>query len=223
MDEIPSPLTDDFLLTLVHDLRAHVRRSLTSVQLAARSAGPLLDAESRPRFDQAIEANRDLEKFLARLADYAGAAHASGGRPLPLSVVVQAALLQFPSHSFELGAFPMAAQQIMVPPEIVRTLIELIDNALKFSHNAPVSILMEETADTVCVVVCDSGVGIPLEHQDRVFDLLFRLHSRDEFPGFGLGLPICRRTAGLAGARVGVAPGPGGGTRATLFIPTTHH
>jgi len=223
MDAIPSPLTDDFLLTLAHDLRSHVRRSLTGVQLAARSIGPLLNAESRPRFDQAIEANRDLERFLARLADYANAAHSSGGRALPLSAVIQAALLQFPSHSFKLADFPAAAEQFRVPPEIVRTLVELIDNALKFSRNAPVSILMEETDDTLSVVVCDSGVGIPAADQERVFDLLLRLHSRDEFPGFGLGLPICRRTAALAGALVSLAPNPPGGTRATVAIPTTLH
>ncbi len=223
MDAVSSPLTDDFLLTLVHDLRSYVRRSLSGIQLAERSLGKLPDPDFRQRFEQVINANRDLEKFLARIADYANAGHPSGGTPLPLSAVVQAALLHHPSCPIEVGPFPPAAQRVKVPPEMVRVFAELIDNALKFSRNGPVSILVSETDGDICVMVCDSGIGIPAGEQERVFDLLMRLHSRDDYPGFGLGLPICRRTAELAGALVSLAPNPTGGTRAGVSIPTTLH
>ena len=217
MDTAASALTDDFLLTFVHDMRAYIRKSLAGVQLLERSIGETLDTAAKQRIQQVIAANRDMEAFLARLSDYANAAQLRQNRRLPLSTVVQAATLQFAPLVFEIEQAPAnTGAEMQVPQEMVRIFTELIDNALKFSKNGRVRIRIEAPQ----VTVEDSGIGILPGQEENVFGLLTRLQSKDDYPGFGMGLPICRRVADLVGAEVRLAPNPAGGTIATVNVHT---
>lgn len=219
MDTAASALTDDFLLRFVHDMRACVRKSLAGVQLLERAIGEGLDEGSRQRIQQVIGANREMEAFLARLSEYANAAELRKGRGLPLSTILQAATLQFVPHVIEIERTPVdAGMELAVPQEMVRVFSELIDNALKFSRNGPVRIRIEPAKEGVQVRVMDSGIGILAGEEENVFGLLIRLQSKDDYPGFGMGLPICRRVADLAGARIDLTANPAGGTIATVFL-----
>lgn len=217
MDSVSSPLTDDFLLSLVHDLRAYIRKSLSGVQIIERSLGEGLDSSVKQRFDQVVSANKDVEKFLSRLSDFAGAASLRKARPLPLCTAIQSAALQFPAQPVDLTQLENVETEITVPQETVRLFAELIDNGLKFSRGGPVKIQLKvENPSLAEVEIRDSGIGIRPGEEERVFDLLARLHSNDDYPGFGLGLPICRRIAGLMGAEVKLQNQPSGGTTATV-------
>ena len=218
MDTGPSSLTDDFLQTLVHDLRAYVRKSLAGVQLIERSLGESLEFSARQRFDLVIGANKDLEKFLSRLSDYAGAASLRKGRPLPLFAAIQSAALQFPQQTIDLTQVENVPTAITVPQEAVRLFAELIDNALKFSNNGHGGDPSQPRRWLDSGGDSGFGTGIRPGEEERVFELLVRLHSNDEYPGFGLGLPICRRIAHLMDAHVGIAANPAGGTIATVTI-----
>ena len=222
MDTLSWSIADEFLLTLIHDVRAYVRRSLSGIQLIERAVGNTQEVTLRQRFEQVVGANKELDKFLARLADYAGAAHPMAGPALPLLAIVKAALLRFPRHPIELiDPVPETAREILLPPEMVRVFVELIDNALKFSRNGRVTIHIEPAKHNGAtrVMICDFGIGVPSDEKERVFDLLISLQSRETYPGFGLGLPICRRIADLAGAGVSLASNPVGGTIAIVDIP----
>ena len=216
-----SELTDDFLLTLSHDLGAFVRKSIAGLQLIERSMGGALEISLRQRFEQVVSANKQLEQFLGRLSDYANAGHPSGGRPLPLPVVLQAAISQFPAKDISIKQpVPDSLEEARFPIEIVKVFSELIDNALKFSRNAPVSIEIAISENGFQVDIADSGIGLAATEEDQVFQLLNKLHSRDEYPGFGMGLPICRRLANSIGARVRLtAKAPGPGAVATVDLP----
>jgi signal transduction histidine kinase len=221
MHNTASTLADDFLLALVHDLRTYVRKSLAGSQLIERSLGDGAEAVVLQRFEQVINANKELDAFLSRLSDYASAGHPSKGRPLPLGTVVESTVLHFPAGSITVFPMPDLAADIIVPQNVGRVFHELIDNALKFSKNGPVSIeIRPEFNKTACVAISDEGIGIAPGAEEHVFELLARLQSRDDYPGFGLGLPICRRIAQSAGANVSLAPNPTGGTRALVTFPT---
>ena len=209
----PAP-SDGLLLAIVHDMRALLRNSLTRAQLLERSIDAAAACEHLPEI---IAAGKKAERFLGRLADYANAAQLSPRPPVPLDAALQTALIQFPSRPVELE--PASGGALLVPREFSRVFGELIDNALKFSGNAPVSVRTASTGSQIAVTVHDGGIGVDPGEEERIFEPLVRLHSQDEYPGFGLGLAICRRIADAAGARIRISPDPDGGTLAIVIFP----
>ncbi len=84
--------------------------------------------------------------------------------------------------------------------------LNLINNAVKFTARGEVSLRIEADDDTVTVTVRDSGLGIPPEEQQTIFDE-FRRSERSitrGYGGLGLGLAICRRLVELHGGTIGV-------------------
>jgi signal transduction histidine kinase len=65
----------------------------------------------------------------------------------------------------------------------------------------------------------DNGLGIPAEHQERIFRPFERLHSGDHYPGTGIGLAIVRRSLERLGGRLGVESVPGQGSRFWFELP----
>lgn len=72
----------------------------------------------------------------------------------------------------------------------------LINNGLKFNTKAKpvVTVQLDEETDTHWIFsVADNGIGIKKEHQDKIFEIFHRLHSRTDFAGNGIGLALCKR------------------------------
>ncbi|HBF13133.1 MAG TPA: hypothetical protein DDW49_07075 [Deltaproteobacteria bacterium] len=80
--------------------------------------------------------------------------------------------------------------------KIKQVIVNLIDNAIRFSfEKGSIIIKLEEDPDWVLVRVKDDGVGIPLEHQDRIFEMYEQVHHEGLWKtgGSGLGLALCRQ------------------------------
>ena len=114
--------------------------------------------------------------------------------------------------------------------EAIRTLLEeavynVCDNAIKYNRNdGSVSIFLEQTAQEVQIVVKDTGIGIPREDQDRVFERFYRVdksHSK-EIGGTGLGLSIVKHAVSTLDGSVGLRSEVGSGTEVTLRFPKVH-
>lgn len=114
--------------------------------------------------------------------------------------------------------------------EAIRTLLEeavynVCDNAIKYNRNdGSVSIFLEQTAQEVQIVVKDTGIGIPREDQDRVFERFYRVdksHSK-EIGGTGLGLSIVKHAVSTLNGSVGLRSEVGNGTEVTLRFPKVH-
>lgn len=76
----------------------------------------------------------------------------------------------------------------------------LISNALKYSKkevSPQIRVTSELVDDQVMVSVRDNGIGFEEEFSEKIFGLFERLHTRDKFPGTGIGLSICKRIAEL--------------------------
>lgn len=98
----------------------------------------------------------------------------------------------------------------------------LCDNAIKYNRpQGSVTIDVHRGDEGVILSVEDTGVGIPFEYQDRVFERFFRVdNSRSkDVPGTGLGLSIVKHAAQVHGARVGVESTPNVGTKITVVFP----
>jgi signal transduction histidine kinase len=105
---------------------------------------------------------------------------------------------------------------------IIQLMTNLIGNALKFTpRGGGVSVLLEEDADEVTVVVRDTGPGIPADELPRIFERFYRGTNTGEAraSGSGLGLAIVRSIVEMHGGRIDLTSEVGRGTEFRITLP----
>jgi PAS domain S-box-containing protein len=105
--------------------------------------------------------------------------------------------------------------------QMVQLLQNLVGNAVKFRGDARPDVRIGARRDGGGwrVYVRDNGIGIAPEHQEQVFVIFRRLHSREAYPGSGIGLAICRKIVERHGGRIWVESTTG---RGSTFWFTLH-
>jgi PAS domain S-box-containing protein len=106
--------------------------------------------------------------------------------------------------------------------QITKMFQNLIGNAIKFHKpgvvpNIHISAKQDENSWTFSV--SDNGIGIDPQYADRIFKIFQRLHTRDEYPGTGIGLAICKRIAEQHGGTIWIESVPGSGSTLYFTIP----
>jgi two-component system sensor histidine kinase KdpD len=105
-------------------------------------------------------------------------------------------------------------------PLMAQALVNLLDNALKYSPPArPITVRAEVTGPELRLTVVDEGPGIPEEDVTRIFDKFYRVQRSAEVTGIGLGLPISKGIVEAHGGRIWAANQAGGGTAFTIVLP----
>ncbi|MBM6854537.1 two-component sensor histidine kinase [Mediterraneibacter glycyrrhizinilyticus] len=98
----------------------------------------------------------------------------------------------------------------------------ICENAIKYNNDyGRVSVWVGDTLEGAKICVSDTGIGIPKEHQERIFERFYRVdksHSKER-GGTGLGLSIVKHGAILHGAKVIVESESGKGTRMEIHFP----
>ena len=106
-----------------------------------------------------------------------------------------------------------------------QVLFNLVGNAIKFTENGGVSILVEPAAETgrVAIAVRDTGIGIAADDHGRIFQEFEQadVGLTRKFDGIGLGLTISKRIVERMGGTIDVASAPGrGSTFRVTIMPT---
>lgn len=103
-------------------------------------------------------------------------------------------------------------------------LLQLIDNAFKFRRAAAprVTIRARRVADELLLELSDNGIGVAAPYRARVLRPFERLHSRDRYPGAGLGLTICAAIVARHGGRLELDESEDGGLTARARLPCLH-
>ncbi|HNX98357.1 MAG TPA: ATP-binding protein, partial [Candidatus Aminicenantes bacterium] len=108
------------------------------------------------------------------------------------------------------------------PARLDQLLINLIDNAVKYTDRGGITLALTAGATETCLEVIDSGVGIPAEALPRIFDRFFvvdRSRSRQS-GGTGLGLSIVKHIVQQHGGRLEVESQPGRGSTFRVILPS---
>jgi len=108
--------------------------------------------------------------------------------------------------------------------KLARVVGNLIGNAIKFTEKGSVSARCEHASDGGAeICVSDTGVGIPPEQVENIFDEFYQLRNpeRDCTKGTGLGLAICRRLLDAMGCQISVKSALGKGSEFTVKIPSS--
>lgn len=144
---------------------------------------------------------------------------------LPEVLQTAAQLCQPKAEAKEIDIHVRCEEEIaayMNRPLLEQALVNLLDNAVKYSNrHSPVDIVAE-TGDSEIVIHCrDRGIGIPREHQERIFERFYRVDkSRSrKLGGTGLGLAIVKHIVQAHHGHVSVDSAPGRGSTFSIHLP----
>ena len=136
--------------------------------------------------------------------------------------------LHFEPSAFEKGLalrLRGGGKVVFADPLLVeRVLRNLVSNAIRYTNDGSVLVGCRQRGDRVLLQVWDTGLGIALAEQTRIFDEFYQVPntpkvSPDQRKGLGLGLAIVKRLADLMGAALTMRSTPGRGTVFTLELP----
>ncbi len=198
---------EQFAYVISHDLQEPLRMIVSYLQLIENRYKDKLDADGIEFIDYAVGDAKRVREMIIDLLHFSRAGKQSLSEEKmdcnDLVVEVLANLnvsIQESGASLDTGELPT----IMADRGGVTMLFQnLISNAIKFrSEDLPkIVIKAVEGVDMWEFSVSDNGIGIREEHHDRIFDVFQKLHTRNEYPGTGIGLSICKRVIeGLGGS-----------------------
>jgi PAS domain S-box-containing protein len=214
---------EQFAYVASHDLQEPLRMVAGFTKLLKKEYGGQLGPEADGYIDFAVDGARRMQRLISDLLEFARVG--SRGRsfhPVDLGEIVQDVLrdlqlaLADARAEIELGSLPTVVGDRR---QLSQLLLNLLTNALKFrepGEPARVEITAEVHSDRTVVAVRDRGIGIDPRYVSRIFGVFQRLHARDEFPGTGIGLAICKKIVERHGGTIWVDSAPGEG--ATFYF-----
>jgi two-component system sensor histidine kinase KdpD len=214
------------LNSVSHDLRTPLV-SITGALSSLEDDGGRLDEAARHSLvtnarDEAERLNRLVGNLLDMTRLEAGALKVSQDL-CDVQDVIGSALDQLddrladrPVHVDLPGDLPLVPMDGVL---ITRVLVNLLDNAVKYSPpGSPIDLRAHLASGHLEIAVADRGEGIPPEDLARVFDKFYRVQRRGA-SGTGLGLSICKGMVEAHGGFIAAENRPGGGTTITLALP----
>jgi PAS domain S-box-containing protein len=218
----------DFLAFVSHEVRTPLNGVLGTLSLILDTA---LDAEQRAYAETARRSGETLLWTVNELLDLsrieAGKLELEDlafdtGAPLREVLGLQAAAAADKGLTLKAALDGALPARIMGDPRRLRqVLLNLVDNAIRFTAQGEVEVTMAREGDRLVVAVRDTGPGIPPALRARLFR---RFQQADagtarRHGGSGLGLMICRRLVGLMGGTIGVESEPGAGSVFRFDLP----
>ncbi|MFI6292528.1 sensor histidine kinase [Nonomuraea sp. NPDC050790] len=201
-----------------HELRTPLTTLRTNIDLLLRSeqTGRQLDPAAKERLLVNVKAQfAELSSLVGDLLMLArGDTDHEPHVELALHDVVKAAAERARLRGAELSTDLGEWYTVGNGASLERAVLNLIDNARKFSENGIEVVLREGV-----LTVRDHGPGIPREELPHVFDRFWRSPSARGLPGSGLGLAIVAQAVAEAGGSVRLDNAPGGGVIATVRLP----
>ena len=208
-----------------HDLQEPLRMVASYTQLLARRYRDQLDRNAQDYIDYAIDGAQRMRQLIENLMEYSRVST----RGQPFSPVSTAEIVTRVLGDQQLAIAESGAQitvgplpEVMADPvQLYQVFANLVSNALRFRGENPPRLIIEaehgEGETQFCVR--DHGIGIPEKDIGRVFVMFARLHSRQEYPGTGIGLPICKRIVERHGGRIWVESREGEGSTFFFTLP----
>jgi signal transduction histidine kinase len=216
-----------FLSDMSHEFRTPVNSILALTRLLTES--PLTE-EGQKQLDLVRRAAEDLESLVNDLLDLAKIeAGKIEVRPAEFEVATLFSALRgmlrplLLNRSLSLVFDEPEGLPVMFTDEgkVSQVLRNFISNALKFTEAGEVRVSAERAGQSVCFRVSDTGIGIAVEDQERIFEEFTQVSNplQRNQKGTGLGLPLTRKLAGILGGTVGVRSTPGVGSTFWAEIP----
>ena len=223
-------MRQDLTAMLLHDLQSPLSNVISTLELLRMQTAAEGDAMTLELLDIAARSSGQLQRLIASLMDIS---RLEAGQPVGQQTAVDLGRLISDAYEIDEPNFarrgvvlqrhlPDDLPALYVEPNVIsRVLLNLFDNALKYSHDGEQVTVEGRAIDNgeVLISISDQGNGIPKEYREIIFEKFRRIKSDTSSKGLGLGLAFCRLAVEAHGGRIWVDDAPGGGARFNLTLP----
>jgi PAS domain S-box-containing protein len=220
----------EFLAKMSHELRTPMNAIIGFTRLVMRRCKDMLPAIQSDNLGKILIS---AERLLALINDILDLAKVEAGRIdiRPVTFAVEPLILEC-LHSVEPMLKSEKVQLVAdmspdLPPlttdkdRLHQILTNLLSNAVKFTENGSIKILATRHGEEITIAVADSGIGIPAQALERIFEEFHQVDggTTRQYGGTGLGLSISRHFARLLGGDITVQSRVGHGSIFSVTIP----
>lgn len=216
---------EQFAYVASHDLQEPLRMVTSYLQLLKRKYQGRLDEKADTYIDFAVDGGIRMQKLIEGLLSYSRFSRSAEFKPVDVNAAFAAAVANLDTVISENNAEVTRDDLPTVNGDEIQLqqlLQNLISNGLKYHkplETPSVHVSSERRENQWVISVRDNGIGIDPDHFERIFNIFQRLHTREEYPGTGIGLASCKKIVERHGGQIWVASTPGEGSVFSFTIP----
>ncbi|MAT98707.1 MAG: hypothetical protein CL608_16310 [Anaerolineaceae bacterium] len=215
-----------FAYAASHDLQEPLRMITSYLQLIAQRYQDQLDDEAMEFIGYAVDGAKRMRQLIVDLLTYSRIGQQNQGvGQVELEKILQQVLFNLEVQIQEAN---IAITHDPLPTitadktQMLQLLQNLISNAIKFrkDESPKVHISAQQEPARWVIQIADNGIGMQPEFTKKIFAIFQRLHTREEYPGTGIGLAICKKIVQKHKGEIWVDSEPGVGSTFSFSIPS---
>ena len=215
---------------LTHEFKTPLTSLIASAGLLAEELAVSPDDPKAKLLSNILASAHNLEAKASELLDLAKL-EAVGFHlelePTDMNNIIRSAvdqlspLIRSRNQSLALNVEPNLPKIMADSLRVEQILLNLLSNASKFTpQDGNISLTAHKLGDYIVIEVQDSGPGIPIKEQDKLFQPYYRLNrNKEHIPGVGLGLALCKHLIELHNGKIFVESEPGKGSTFAFSLP----
>lgn len=221
---------EQFAYVASHDLQEPLRKIAGFTELLANRYKGTFDEKGVSYMAYIIDGATRMRSLINDLLSYSRVMHSSKTATETDSAAVVQKVLQDMELLIKDSQAEILVHALSVvladKMPLVQLFQNLIGNAIKFrSLTSPprIEIRAIQQGSKWLFSVADNGIGIAPEFSERIFTIFQRLHTREEYPGTGIGLAVCKKIVEQFGGKIWVESIEGTGSTFYFTLPALHH
>ncbi len=216
---------EQFAYVASHDLQEPLRMVSSYTQLLAQRYAGQLDEKAHKYIDYAVDGAVRMQGLINDLLTYSRVNKRGQSLELVDTHAILGEAIRNLFTAIEENRAVITNDDLPTlradPTQLLQVFQNLVGNAIKFhSKNPPrVHVSAKEIGNEWRFSVKDNGFGIDKKYADKLFVIFSRLHTREEYPGTGIGLAVCKRIIERHGGRIWFESKPGKGSIFYFSLP----
>lgn len=216
---------EQFAYVASHDLQEPLRAVAGSCQFIERKLGHSLEPDVLEFLGFAVDGAKRMQELIHDLLAFSRIGRSMRVDKVDLNHVLARVKVNLAEQLRETGTTLHMTHLPSIKgdaSQLVQLFQNLLSNAMKFRSKEAtpeIKITWQASGPYATFAVADNGIGIPATQQDRIFILFQRLHHRDEYPGTGIGLAICKKIIESHGGKIWVESELNRGSTFSFTLP----
>ncbi len=216
--ELKNKELEQFAFVASHDLQEPLRTISSFVELLELDYKGKLDGYADKYIHFILDASERMRVLIKNLLDYSRIGRSQDLERIDCNIIVKNVLEDLSSQIMESDAKITVDKLPIIlghELEMIQLFQNLISNAIKFMKKEVkpiISIHAEKENQFWKFSVSDNGIGMEAKYKEKIFIIFQRLHSRDQYPGTGIGLAHCKKIVELHGGEIWVVTNPDKGS-----------